>query len=164
MSTLMFRSFVALGAGAALVYLGAAQAGWAPDLGVGDWNSPGTDESTARAMERHDELLESRRVAVLSRLEAKRHIIGDLLANRKSLLQAAGEFRAWNETSEQATRNCLRLNPGKSEGEHVCRQVIEWAYREAADVSPSHADAVKVGLEAQLEALLAKNGKIVLPD
>ena len=102
------------------------------------------------------ENLERQRRAAFHRLEAKRRIAHDLIAQRLTLLQAAERFFDLNEVNPDFYWEGFRdLHPEMSDDERCCRQVItivRWELRAESD----NGEAVVKRLEAELQAHLRR--------
>lgn len=88
-----------------------------------------------------------------------------LLAGRLTLFEAAAWFRHIDEaTADYPAENWNRLK-GCTQEEKICRQVINWAVREADEV-PTLPRGLLVGgwLEADLADHTARHGKVIIPD
>ena len=95
---------------------------------------------------------------------AKERITEQVIDGRLSLLEGAAHFRAVY-ARRPANPYCVpkpQLFPGASEGERLCRQVIQWVRMRLAD-HPSR-DQVLSRLARELEETLALRGSVLLPE
>jgi hypothetical protein len=100
------------------------------------------------------ENLEGQKRAAFHRLEAKRRIAHDLIAQRLTLLQAAELFLDLNELNPDFHWEGFRnLHPEMSDDERCCRQVIAIVRWELL-ADPDQGKAVVKRLEAELQAHL----------
>jgi hypothetical protein len=101
---------------------------------------------------------------LLRRMDARLAIVERVLAGQMSLLQAAAQFRKLNNDPPEFPVY-LHHHPGKSEGEKLCRQVIEWADNSlhAGALTPAEIEAALCPLRRELEALLEQKDEIDLP-
>jgi hypothetical protein len=88
----------------------------------------------------------------LQRLQAKQHIIHELISGKLELLEATARFR---QHQAEATS-------GGEEGESLCRVVIGWVHLALSD-RPERAEAFSEQLERELQSHLARHGSIQLP-
>jgi hypothetical protein len=98
------------------------------------------------------------------RIDTRIQIADQVLAGELSLVQAAARFRQLNNDSPQH-RVFLHQYPGNSDGEKLCRQVIEWADNRVRDwpLTPDEMEATLCPLRRELEALLEQKDEIALP-
>src|SRR5689334_17838611 len=93
----------------------------------------GREEPLARQLDRLSD-------AVAYRLEAKTLVTHRLLAGRLTLLEAAAEFRALNQTRHEHGWDWWETaHPGVSAEEGHCREVLAWAGAALAKASPGEA-------------------------
>jgi hypothetical protein len=103
-------------------------------------------------------------VVVIARMKAKERILLGMLAGERGLFETAAWFRDLNEApAEHPDENWWR-QPGRSDGEKVCRQVIAWAlaYLQQSQ-PPSQVEGRIRQLEEELQEHIARHGKVVLP-
>jgi hypothetical protein len=123
----------------------------------------GTLSQLAASLQR-EAVLEDEERATLARMQAREEVLADLRAEKISLLEAAARFGALNRQIDNGDRHTLRAFRGNSEGERLCRQVIQRVkYREPDQPDPE-ALAFRHRLEAQLEELLQRDGMVQLPE
>lgn len=101
--------------------------------------------------------IETQTVGARSRIETRSQITIAVLTGRMSLLQAANAFERLNENSLAGGRLFALGNKQYSDGERVCRQVIQWVGIVAARTSQSHAEEVTARLERELNELLRRD-------
>jgi hypothetical protein len=131
-------------------------------LGLDWWNLTELYRALRAEHERKADYLR-REAVLLDRIAAKGRVTGDLLGGRLDLLQAAARFKALNGSPTDESTAPRVLFPGGSEGEMLCRQVLEWARAEALVRGPGAAARV-ADLEAELTSHLRQHGTIVLPE
>jgi len=112
---------------------------------------------------RRSEDLDSR-LAVAHRLRlAKRELAAEVMAGRLTLREAAGRCHSLDlQTPNFNWEAFLRNNPGQSEGECYCWQVIRYVEELLGD-RPSEAAEVCARLEAELQGYREPDGTIRLP-
>src|SRR5262245_28791097 len=92
---------------------------------------------TEEAAARRDDELDRFREAAAARLAAKGRLSIGLLEGRLTLLEAAARFRALNQTRREPCWASWRSPfPGRSDEEHLCREVIAWVAGEARQRDP----------------------------
>src|SRR5262249_7060251 len=112
-----------------------------------------THEQTSEELCRHDTIIKERMVA-------KKQIVLDLIAGRRTLLEAAARFRDLNENPEDCRNPYREFCCGNSDGEKLGRQVITWV----AGVLEGRSPEVVACLEMELQDLLASQETVVLPE
>jgi len=123
------------------------------------------DRPRARPEEGRNHAPPSPDVEILRRrISAKDQVVDQLLAGELSLAQAAARFKCLNEDPPHL-RVPIYLWPGKSEGEKVCRQVINWieSRYQSQGMTLSEAQAAVSPFERELKRLMDENGEIHLP-
>src|SRR5262245_50397441 len=98
------------------------------------------------------------------RIRAKEAVVEGVLEGELSLVQAAARFRRLNE-HPPACRVDPRRWPGKSEGERLCRQVLDWVecVLQTRGLTPSEVETALCPLQCELQTLLDQNDEIELP-
>jgi hypothetical protein len=137
-----------------------ALAGTRKRWGTSGWRpgAPPAEDQAAREARMERQL----RVA-LARINAKRKLIQQVLAGRLGLLEAAARFRDLNDEPADCPCRDDHHRPGASRGENLCRQVLIWAREVAREQDSSAARATVARLEAELKAILARDGDVRLP-
>jgi len=114
----------------------------------------------------HEELefgrrLDEQSAALLTCMQAKRHILKDLIDERLSLIETATRFRKLDRTlrNGQPNRFCS-VWPGNSEIERYCHQIIRATKWELSE-QPCAAAAVVARLKAEFQAA-AESGAFTL--
>ncbi len=107
--------------------------------------------------------LEYRKVVVRQRLRAKLELTRQLLDGELSLFEVAAWFRYLNAHPD-CQDNFREAQPGKTEEEKLCRQVIVWAASRAREESPSQGEALARQLEQELQRHMDCNGGVILPE
>ncbi|HMC89155.1 MAG TPA: hypothetical protein VKI17_06390 [Gemmataceae bacterium] len=95
---------------------------------------------------------------------AKERITENVISGRMTLLQGAARFQGVYARRPQ-NPFCVakvQLFPGASEGERLCRQIIQWV-KMRLEKDPSR-DQVVARLTTELHAHLARQGCICLPE
>jgi hypothetical protein len=112
-----------------------------------------------------EEELDRRLQVTVRRNMRKEEAIGELLAGRLTLVQAAARFRD-ADAAVPAEWRYVRPDtaPGPGEGERRCREVIARVRLWLANNQPPQAAEVTARLEAELQHLLDKDGVVRLPD
>lgn len=101
---------------------------------------------------------------VQARMTAKSRVVDRLLAGELTLLEAAAYFRELNDKPSNYPCAYRLAWPGDSDGEKLCRQVIEWATsRCKVTRTPSERDEITRRLENELDRLLCQGGPVELP-
>jgi hypothetical protein len=108
-------------------------------------------------------MLDEQRQRVRSQAGAREGILVDLRANRIGLLEAAQRFGELNRQLDEGTSYVFFRFRGGSEGERLCRQVIQWIKCREPDPPGLKDLAFRHGLEAEMEALLRRDGEVRLP-
>jgi hypothetical protein len=105
--------------------------------------------------------------AVTLRAAAYEQVARDVADGRRSLLEAAGLFRALNRlppTVDQPPRDVPPLTiPIDTEVARLCRQVVAWVPA-SLHAEPARAAAAVAQLEAEFFADLRAHGEVRLPD
>ncbi len=104
------------------------------------------------------------------RIGAKHQIVGDVIAGRLTLVQAAALFGALNQLPPESMQPSLsdlcpsRLRfPAHTDEERLCQQVVQWVSFELAD-EQDRLEATVGRLEAEFKEALHKEGTVRLPD
>ena len=121
-------------------------------------------EREARARHRQEMLDEHSRV-LQQRLDAKEGVMQELLAGRLTLLQAARRFKDLNETPVTCQNDYRSRFPGRSDGEKVCRQVLQWLEGYLLGLPSEQAQTLRRRFADELrEHLEHHDGIVVLPE
>ena len=95
--------------------------------------------------------LEQKVQATFRRLKRKQRVIGEVLAGRLTLLEAAALFRALDRGPPALDWDRFRDSwPGNSDDERHCRAVIGWAYKTLGYNDLCKAEACRQDLDRQL--------------
>ena len=123
-----------------------------------------TQEYIARMAQRREAL--SRRAEVIQqRSDAKQVIIRELLDDKLTLLQAARRFKDLNETPVTCQNDYRSRFPGRSDGEKVCRQVLQWLEGYLLGLPSEQAQTLRRRFADELrEHLEHHDGIVVLPE
>jgi hypothetical protein len=156
-------AFSALLLGTALAGLVAVYPECAVALGVDIWNLPALGREVEDS-ERVSTELEEWGQTLMARIRRKRGVTLDLLEGRLSLLEAADRFRALSVRGPHDPADPIKVFPGRTETERVCRQVISRVFDEATVIDPQRAEAVRAALEWELEQRLAGGKTISWPE
>jgi hypothetical protein len=97
---------------------------------------------------------------ITARITAKYRVADEVIAGRKSLLQAAAAFRSLDERWPRAAAPCATFSDAASEEEAYCLKVICYVRNEAP---PERVVELANRLQAELDAML-RNGALRLPD
>jgi hypothetical protein len=101
---------------------------------------------------------------ILRRTTAKQEIIHALAVRELGLFEAAAWFRELNSSPPECRDEGWRRLEGRCEGEKLCRQVIRWARAHMQGTMPTSQVMARVQeLEDELEAHIARHGKVLLP-
>jgi hypothetical protein len=131
------------------------------DLGL-DWGSlcelyrqQEQERSRAAELQRRDGVL-------LVRIQEKGRVVRRLIAGEVTLLQAAAAFKRLNDAPPAFRDERHRAFPAASEGESLCRQVIQWV---EADLRSRGVDDLGIvdGLRGELDDILARDGTVEPP-
>jgi hypothetical protein len=114
-----------------------------------------------RGSERSDEL-DAVRHDTLRRLQAKERLTLELIKGKVTLLEAARRFRELAPVPADVWHEIVAREKGATEGERLCRWVIEYARGVATDQAIDPRPVV-ARLEAELAAQLARHGNDALP-
>jgi hypothetical protein len=133
------------------------------------WSALGFDRNSH--LERDDcaertrtQKLQRRGEVSARRIEVKRGIVDQMLRSELTLFEAAAWFRYLNENPADCQDDYRKAWPGRSDGEKLCRQVINWVYTELYhQISPSRAEEERDRLEQILDKHLAEHGTVELP-
>jgi hypothetical protein len=102
--------------------------------------------------------------ALLDRSSRKRHLVGELLAGRLTLLEAAGQFRAVNRAPPRFHWEGFRaFYQGDSDEERHCREVVALVEMELEETDPCLRLATGARLVCELETRL-RRGRLCLPE
>jgi|SRR5947209_1838453 len=131
------------------------------------------DEAGAQPPDRFDaddpEQTDVRRVrvtvtGVCSRTEARREVVAELAAGRLSLWEAAARFHVLNgRPAGYLTAPVGRFHGGESDGECLCRQVIDWTQTELNATDRRRTAVVVESLESELQQEIERRGGIPMP-
>jgi hypothetical protein len=98
---------------------------------------------------------------VLQGLQTKQQVIGEVIAGRLGLLEAASRFLAVHH----ATAACFEFATGipsvVADNESICRTVIGWVYLTLHN-RPEEAERVSNRLERELQSLIERAGTVNL--
>jgi hypothetical protein len=147
-----------------LVVLGACGAGLHTLAGA-SWEELRKAVQVVRALAREQlrsEALDARCQLILSRMHERDAVCTDLAAGRLSLLQAATRFREVHQRAVPGIVEYGTSYPGNSEGERLCREVIDYTVFLFAE-QPERCAALEVRLTAELQAHLDRSETITLP-
>ena len=133
---------------------------WPSDLGVDFWNVPALKDELARQNQFHAQL-ERQHAAVRQRIAVKEGIVGEVVAGRMGLLDAAARFHALNVGRADIMTLLRKAHPSASDEECTCRNVIRYVECYLRADNPDH--PVLARLHAELEHWLAA-GAGKLPD
>jgi hypothetical protein len=154
------RSFLLLGI-VCLAGTGYLGTGWLSALGL-DLECLAGGQEVRQERVRQAKLYHRGEVTA-SRIQAKRGVVEQLLHHELTLFEAAAWFRYFNENPPDCQDDYRKNWPGRSDGEKVCRQVINWVYTDLFhDVSPSRAEEEKDRLERILEEHLKEHQTVEL--
>jgi hypothetical protein len=103
-----------------------------------------------------------RNLILIRRHAAKEKVVKAVLEGRMSLLQAARLFQDLDENPADCRNDYRSFFPGRSDGEKLCRQVLEWTQSQMVDAPPSQAAAVLERLQAELQENMDRNGGLVV--
>jgi len=149
-------------AGSAVIGAAYAQSGWAASLST-EWRSVCELEQTIEEQVRVRLELDEQWEQVVKRTERRRRVVAEIEAEHITLLQAAAEFRALNESLPARSSSCDSAYPGSSEGERLCRNVIRLVQIDLSERTPSLAAAKTKQLEGELQTLMKRDGIVHLP-
>jgi hypothetical protein len=142
--------------GAGLVYIGAdLLSRLGRDFGELAALQRRLDESARR-----DEELDGHREVYLRRIVVKEQAVGELLAGRLTLPQAAARFRDVEEALPVTWGPPCCAASGSAEGERWCREVMAWVQTQHGEDLP----ALAARLEADLRRHRGTDGTVRLPD
>jgi hypothetical protein len=128
----------------------------------GNWGPP-DDTALKDELRRADEL-EREREVIGQRIKEKVRISAQVRAGQLTLLQAAARFRALDrDLGAFPWAAFRRLNPGGTDEERHCREVIGWVAADMANAEPSRTREVCSALERELQLCLQR-GPLCLPD
>jgi hypothetical protein len=98
--------------------------------------------------------------AAVRRLAAKTAVTRRVVGGELTLAEAAAWFRYLDAANPPTGESSAQVDAGLSEEEQFCRQVMRWAKAQApADgAAPEQAEALARRLEAELAALLRRDG------
>jgi hypothetical protein len=99
-------------------------------------------------------------VDALRRVKSKDRMVYEIIAGRKSLLDAAARLRRLDNLSPRWSRATKLFPDAASEEEAYCRAIIACV---AAEVGPKWGKGITTGLQAELEAKL-RNGTLHFND
>jgi hypothetical protein len=125
---------------------------WAPGLGQDFWREPLRSMAEEQA---RGEKLDASLAAARRQQAAKRAILADVTAGRLTLPEAAARFRDVDRQSPWFFWDGFRLNPGASDDERHCREVITQLRATMAEFPATEGAARR--LEAELEELLRRD-------
>jgi hypothetical protein len=99
------------------------------------------------------------------RMKAKERIAQMVVAGELGLFPAAAWFREINSSGPAYTDRSWCMQPGQSDGEKLCRQVIAWSRSELDGVLPDNLIQARVReLEKELDDHIARYGKVILEE
>jgi hypothetical protein len=117
----------------------------------------------AAPQEQHDSFVAKGTITV-QRVHAKEQVIQALMAGELGLFEAAAWFRELNQSPPEHPDEHWRRLAGRCEGEKLCRQVMCWVRVGLEDTMPASQLQAKIQeLEAELNAHIARHGKVILP-
>ena len=123
-----------------------------------------SQEKAFRARQRQ-EWLRRRVEAIVQRNESREAVMRELLAGRLTLLQAARRFKDLNETPVTCQNDYRSRFPGRSDGEKVCRQVLQWLEGYLLGLPSEQAQTLRRRFADELrEHLEHHDGIVVLPE
>jgi hypothetical protein len=100
---------------------------------------------------------------ICSRIRAKDAVATKVAAGEMGLLEAAAWFRHLNETPADTPDRHWRREPGRCDGERLCRQVIRYVTNLQKEViSTEERDRLVLQLEEELAGHLAGHGTFAL--
>ena len=155
------RSLCALTA-LALLFTAPVWACWLRSVGLNVGDLPGALRWLGRENERQKEL-NADRARCLRLHEARQRVLEDLARGRHRLLDGARQWRDLSPVPLHIQADLLRVEPGNSEGERLCRHTIQ-RIEIGLDLPPEEARRVVARLEAELQEHLARHGTVVLPE
>jgi hypothetical protein len=126
-----------------------------------------SDSIAAEHAEKHRaDSLRQELLASNQRITGRYQVSKNLQEGRLTLLQAAAIFRAIDAGVPAQHRDLYPVYPGKSEGERLCRKVIDCLDVLFSDFEecPGPLEALRARLTAELDALLESSDSIVLPE
>jgi hypothetical protein len=150
----MIGSFVAVSLAAAL-----QQPQLARDLGLEQWSADALQRAWFPEPPHSGELDEQDHT-ILKRIAIKDEVIGELLAGRITLFEAAARFRRLDEEYPIDYQN-TSIQVGM-EDEYMCNQVIKWVRSRTAEGRGGSENLVE-RLEDELMRYKQLHGSIVLP-
>ena len=133
---------------------------WSEQLGLDFWSVPSLRDTIARHQRQHAQL-DAEDQVVLERIAVKQSIIGELVAGRVGLTEAAARFRALNAARPVYQSVIRHTYGGESEAECYCRNVLDFVAADLRD-DARRGDVLR-RLTGELERLRAA-GRITLPD
>ena len=101
--------------------------------------------------------------ALQGRLQHKMAVALALAQGRMPLPQAAGHFREWSKDQPEFWHAVECFSPSGTEGEKLCRYVIDWMRAHLQDNQPELARAATRRLYADLDERLRSGGPLVEP-
>jgi hypothetical protein len=97
------------------------------------------------------------------RMQRKLEVARALAQGRMPLPQAAGHFRDWSKDLPEFWHAVEMFSPSGTEGEKLCRYVIDWMQAHLEDVQPELVRAAARRLEAELDERLQSGSPLVEP-
>jgi hypothetical protein len=94
-------------------------------------------------------------------LRTKQQIIGELIAGRLPLLQAAAQFQAAHSVSMLCLAHATGAPVAAADNENICRTVIGWVFVTLSN-RPDEAERVSARLERELQGHLDRCGTLNL--
>jgi hypothetical protein len=145
-----------------LLFTAPVWACWLRSVGINVGDLPAALQWLDRESERKQEL--SATLARCSRLHAARQrVLEDLAYGRLPLLEATRRWRDLSPVPQHIMADLLRVEPGLSDGERLCRHTIQ-RIEIGLNLPPEEARQVVARLEAELQEHLARHGTVVLPE
>jgi hypothetical protein len=135
---------------------------WANDLGLDVWNVP----AMARQMENdksHMADMEEADQAILRRMQVKDVIIGEVIAGRTGLLEAAVQFKALHSDDTCFHQMLSLYFEGRNPDERLCNCVREFVRQRLREVNPSRGEEISAALEREFRDH-TRDGELTLPE
>ena len=126
------RCLVLAGIVVPFVSLAVANPSWAKSVGIDVWNVPGLEEELAAA-DRDRVRLAGFDVTLMNRIAAKEAIIGELIAGRATLADAASQFLSLNAERPDLLEMIRSAYPNRTDEERAALNVIDYVAQRVAD-------------------------------